>query len=148
MEANRRPKENIGLRKPSVDRAAAAWSSGRQESILLVSKCRWERETEERRPERSSKWPSVLKARNWTSLFRSKRSSSVQEEEVDRGSGADSRLIRSESIFASGMRNQSFEEINRISAELKPHGAVEDDTGACRNYFLCIPADWFLFCVV
>ncbi|GLJ17906.1 hypothetical protein SUGI_0313730 [Cryptomeria japonica] len=46
-------------------------------------------------PERSSKWPSVLKARNWTSLFRLKRSSSVQDEEVDRGFGADSRLIRS-----------------------------------------------------
>ncbi|XP_059073729.1 uncharacterized protein LOC131874394 [Cryptomeria japonica] len=108
---------------------------------------------------------SVLKVRNWTSLFRSKRSSdksSVQEEEVDPGSGADSRLMRSAivvesascrwkpieaqkrmSIFASGTRNPSFEQINRISAELKPHGVVEVDSRACRNYFLCSPARLF-----
>ncbi|GLJ17911.1 hypothetical protein SUGI_0313910 [Cryptomeria japonica] len=114
-------------------------------------------------PERSS----VLKVQNWTSLFRSKRStdkSSVQEEEVDRGSGADSRLMRSAivvetascrwkpieaqkrrsvSIFSSGTRNPSFEQINRISAELKPHGVVEVYSGACRNYFLCSPARLF-----
>ncbi|GLJ17923.1 hypothetical protein SUGI_0314190 [Cryptomeria japonica] len=119
------------------------------------------REKRKKEPERSS----VLKVRNWTSLFRSKRSSdksSVQEEEVDPGSGADSRLMRSAivvesascrwkpieaqkrmSIFASGTRNPSFEQINRISAELKPHGVVEVDSRACRNYFLCSPARLF-----
>ncbi|XP_057845387.1 uncharacterized protein LOC131054794 isoform X9 [Cryptomeria japonica] len=31
-----------------VDRAAAPWSCGRQESLLLLPKWRWARETEER----------------------------------------------------------------------------------------------------
>ncbi|GLJ17920.1 hypothetical protein SUGI_0314160 [Cryptomeria japonica] len=143
------------------------------------------REKRKKEPERSS----VLKVRNWTSLFRYKRSThkkiaanipaclniqarycSVQEEEVGPGSGADSRIRRSAivvesascrwkpietqkrrsvSIFASGTRNPSFEQINRISAELKPHGVVEVYSGACRNYFFCSPARLFsLLCSV
>ncbi|GLJ17908.1 hypothetical protein SUGI_0313820 [Cryptomeria japonica] len=121
------------------------------------------REKRKKEPER------LLKVQNWTSLFRSKRStdkSSVQEEEVDPGSGANSRLMRSAivvesascrwkpieaqnrryvSIFASGMRNPSFEQINRISAELKPHGVVEVYSGACRNYSFAVLQHCFLF---
>ncbi|GLJ17915.1 hypothetical protein SUGI_0314000 [Cryptomeria japonica] len=107
------------------------------------------REKRKKEPERSS---------------RSTDKSSVQEEEVYPGSGADSRLMRSAivvesascrwkpieaqkrrsvSIFASGTRNLSFQQINRISAELKPPGVVEVYSGACRNYFLCSPARLF-----
>ncbi|XP_057845380.1 uncharacterized protein LOC131054794 isoform X2 [Cryptomeria japonica] len=150
-----------------VDRAAAPWSCGRQESLLLLPKWRWARETEERTREilsiegcktelhysaprgqltralyRKKKWIPDLEQVNQPDS-RLMRSAIVVESASCRWKPIEAQKRRSVSIFASGMRNPSFEQINRISAELKPHGVVEVYSGACRNYFLCSPARLF-----
>ncbi|XP_057845384.1 uncharacterized protein LOC131054794 isoform X6 [Cryptomeria japonica] len=125
-----------------VDRAAAPWSCGRQESLLLLPKWRWARETEERTREMKKKWIPDLEQVNQPDS-RLMRSAIVVESASCRWKPIEAQKRRSVSIFASGMRNPSFEQINRISAELKPHGVVEVYSGACRNYFLCSPARLF-----
>ncbi|XP_057845383.1 uncharacterized protein LOC131054794 isoform X5 [Cryptomeria japonica] len=127
-----------------VDRAAAPWSCGRQESLLLLPKWRWARETEERTREMKKKWIPDLEQVNQPGTYsRLMRSAIVVESASCRWKPIEAQKRRSVSIFASGMRNPSFEQINRISAELKPHGVVEVYSGACRNYFLCSPARLF-----
>ncbi|XP_057863640.2 WUSCHEL-related homeobox 4-like [Cryptomeria japonica] len=113
-----------GMRNPSVDQINRITAElqrhgpveGNNIYYWFQNNSRRERRKKEQPAESSSKWTSVLKARNWTSLFRSKKSSdmiSVREEEYNN-------MQDEEEVDSVGRRNSSVDPSDIRTLELFP----------------------------